>query len=253
MTEHGRIRRVIIAGLLLALTLLLALIPGIGFIPVPTPAGNATIVHIPAIIGGILEGSLVGLVIGLGFGFASLMRATIPAFKDPLVAILPRLFIGLVSAWVFSGFYHASKRTLMAGLTILVVVALVVVALLTGASPGALGWLQGLSETTAGSAAFTWWQGGLIALIMVGLAAGLMVWLQNEDRGIVATALATAVGSLTNTVLVLGMATLRGYFTAGMSLVIALAQGIPEMIVSVVVVVAVVAAVRQFGRRKARL
>jgi len=52
---------------------------------------------------------------------------------------------------------------------------------------------------------------------------------------------------------VLTMATLRGYFTAGMSVIIGLAQGIPEMIISVIVVVAVVAAVRQFGRRKSRL
>ena len=39
------IRRVVVAGLLLAITLLMAFTP-IGFIPMPTPAGSATIAHI---------------------------------------------------------------------------------------------------------------------------------------------------------------------------------------------------------------
>lgn len=252
MYSEKNIRRVIIAGLLLAITLLLAF-TGVGFIPVPTPAANATIVHIPAIVGGILEGSLVGLIIGMGFGFASLMQATIPAFKDPLVAILPRLFIGVAASLVFSAFYRASKRTLYILLGALAVVVLAVVAILTGISPDLLARLKSLSTLTAGMAEFKLWQGLLIAGVTVAIAVGLSFWMWREDTRIVATALAAAAGSLTNTVLVLTMATLRGYFTAGMSLVIGLAQGIPEMVISIIIVVAVVAAVRQFGRRKSRL
>jgi len=252
MYSEKNIRRVIVAGLLLAITLLLAF-TRIGFIPVPTPAANATIVHIPAIVGGILEGSLVGLIIGMGFGFASLIQATIPAFKDPLVAILPRLFIGVVSSLIFSVFYRASKRTLYILLGALAVAVLAIAAILTGISPDLLGRLKSLSTLTAGMAEFKLWQGLLIAGVTLAIAVGLSFWMWREDTRIVATALAAAAGSLTNTVLVLTMATLRGYFTAGMSLVIGLAQGIPEMVVSIIIVVAVVAAVRQFGRRKSRL
>lgn len=252
MYSEKNIRRVIVAGLLLAITLLLAF-TRIGFIPVPTPAANATIVHIPAIVGGILEGSLVGLIIGMGFGFASLIQATIPAFKDPLVAILPRLFIGVVASLIFSVFYRASKRTLYILLGALAVAVLAVAAILTGISPDLLGRLKSLSTLTAGMAEFKLWQGLLIAGVTLAIAVGLSFWMWREDTRIVATALAAAAGSLTNTVLVLTMATLRGYFTAGMSLVIGLAQGIPEMVVSIIIVVAVVAAVRQFGRRKSRL
>jgi uncharacterized membrane protein len=252
MYSEKNIRRVIVAGLLLAITLLLAF-TRIGFIPVPTPAANATIVHIPAIVGGILEGSLVGLIIGMGFGFASLMQATIPAFKDPLVAILPRLFIGVAASLVFSAFYRASKRTLYIVLGALALVVLVVVAILSGISPVLLDKLKSLSTLTAGMAEFKLWQGLLIAGVTVAIAVGLSFWMWRQDTRIVATALAAAVGSLTNTVLVLTMATVRGYFTAGMSLVIGLAQGIPEMVISIIIVVAVVAAVRQFGRSKARL
>ncbi|MHB9032467.1 MAG: ECF transporter S component [Anaerolineae bacterium] len=252
MYSTRNIRRVIVAGLLLAITLLLAF-TRIGLIPVPTPAANATILHIPAIVGGILEGSLVGMVIGLGFGFASFMLATIPAFKDPLVAILPRLFIGVTAALVFSVFYRARKQSLYILIGILTVVVLAVVLILSGLFPSLLARIEALSSATAGLTAFKWWQSVLIAVVTLVMAGGLAFWLHKEDKGIVATALAAAVGSLTNTVLVLGMATIRGYFTAGMSLVIGLAQGIPEMIVSIIVVVAIVAAVRQFGRRKSRL
>jgi len=252
MYDSRNIRRVIIAGLLLAITLLLAF-TRIGFIPVPTPAANATIVHIPAIVGGILEGTWVGMVIGLGFGFASFLQATIPAFKDPLVAIVPRLFIGIVASLVFSSLYRSKKQTLYTVIAALTALVLAVVLVLSGIFPNLLADIRSLSQETAGVTAFKWWQSLIVGCVVVILAFGLIYWLHKEDIGIVATALAAAAGSLTNTVLVLGMATLRGYFTAGMSLMIGLAQGIPEMIVSIIVTVAIVAAVRQFGRRKARL
>src|SRR5215210_1758667 len=91
-----RTRTIVISGLLGAIQILLGL-TGLGFIPLPTGV-NATILHIPAIIAGALEGPIAGLLVGLIFGVFSLVRATNPAFADPLVAILPRLFIGVV-AW----------------------------------------------------------------------------------------------------------------------------------------------------------
>ncbi|HEX7586927.1 MAG TPA: ECF transporter S component, partial [Anaerolineae bacterium] len=53
------VRSIVVAGVLGAIAILLGY-TRLGFIPVPTPAGNATIMHIPAIIGGILEGWPVG-------------------------------------------------------------------------------------------------------------------------------------------------------------------------------------------------
>ncbi|WP_257351655.1 ECF transporter S component [Pseudalkalibacillus decolorationis] len=89
-------RKIVIAGVLGAVAILLG-VTRLGFIPVPTAAGNATIMHVPAIIGGVMQGPFVGLVIGLIFGVSSFLDATIPLFKDPLVAILPRLFIGVTA------------------------------------------------------------------------------------------------------------------------------------------------------------
>lgn len=93
-------RTIVISGLLAAIQILLGL-TGLGFIPLPTGV-NATILHIPAIIAGVLEGPVAGVAVGLIFGLFSFLRATNPAFADPLVAIVPRLFIGLVGWAVFA-------------------------------------------------------------------------------------------------------------------------------------------------------
>ncbi|MHB1293474.1 MAG: ECF transporter S component [Anaerolineae bacterium] len=229
MNEYDRrIRRVITAGLLLAITLLLSL-TRIGFIPVPTPAGNATINHIPAIIGGILEGPLVGLIVGFGFGVASFMSATVPMFKDPMVAVLPRLFIGLVSAWSYAALRRAGRRELTYLLGVLLALLLI------------------FSYQIAGT---TLWVGILVAVLSLAAAIAILLWMRHEDVRIVALAIVAAIGSLTNTVLVLTMATIKGYMAAGVALGVGLTHGIPEAIVSAIVVVAVVAALRQVGRRR---
>lgn len=229
MTTGDRgIRRIVTAGLLLAITLLITF-TGVGMIPVPTPAANATVAHIPAIIGGILEGPLVGLVVGLGFGFASFMRATIPLFKDPLVAILPRLFIGVTSAYAFAGLRRASRRTL----TVMLAVILVVL----------LAFCFEVSKTIA-------WLGPILAVVSLAGAVFLYWWMQREDVQIVALAVVAGVGSLTNTILVLTMAVVRGYLSAEAAWGVGLTHGIPEVIVAAIVTIAVVAAVRQIGRRR---
>jgi uncharacterized membrane protein len=102
------IRNIVIAGVLGAIAILLG-VTRIGYIPVPTAAGNATIMHIPAIIGGIMQGPVVGAIVGLIFGVSSFLNATVPLFKDPLVAILPRLFIGVIAWLVYVGIRKKSE------------------------------------------------------------------------------------------------------------------------------------------------
>lgn len=97
------VRKMTVAGVLGAVSIVMGLVPWLGFIPTPTPAGNATILHVPAILAGIAEGPVVGLFVGLIFGILSFFRSTTPAFADPLVAILPRLFIGVLAAYTYMG------------------------------------------------------------------------------------------------------------------------------------------------------
>jgi uncharacterized membrane protein len=96
-------RQIVIAGIIGGIALFLGA-TRIGFIPVPIPLiGNATIMHIPAIIGGALEGPVVGLLVGAIFGIFSFLNADNPVFLNPIVAIVPRLFIGVVAWAVFVG------------------------------------------------------------------------------------------------------------------------------------------------------
>lgn len=101
--------RLAIAAVLAAITILLGIVPGIGFIPLPNVIGNATTEHIPTILGGILAGPIVGIISGLIFGLTSFLRASNPLFKDPTVSILPRLFIGLVAWAVFAALVRFNR------------------------------------------------------------------------------------------------------------------------------------------------
>jgi len=92
------VRQIVVAGILGGIAIFLGATQ-LGFIPVPNLSGNATIMHVPAILGGALEGPVVGVIAGGIFGIFSFVQAEVPFFRDPLVSILPRLFIGVV-AWI---------------------------------------------------------------------------------------------------------------------------------------------------------
>lgn len=91
-------RRIVTAGVLGAIAIVLG-VTRLGFIPVPNATGNATIMHIPAIIGGVLEGPVVGILTGGIFGIFSMLQDTTGLFSNPLVSVVPRLLIGLI-AWL---------------------------------------------------------------------------------------------------------------------------------------------------------
>jgi len=110
-------RQVVVAGIIGGIALFLGA-TRLGFIPVPIPLiGNATIMHIPAVVGGALEGPVVGLLAGLIFGVFSFLYADSPIFANPLIAILPRLLIGVVAWAVFIGLrrYSVDLASVAAG------------------------------------------------------------------------------------------------------------------------------------------
>ncbi len=95
--------RMVIAAMLSAITVLLVFTP-IGMIPLPPPLPAVTMVHIPVILAALVEGPLVGLMVGLVFGLCSLLRAWENGmvgltlfFRNPLVSVLPRLLIPLAA------------------------------------------------------------------------------------------------------------------------------------------------------------
>lgn len=112
------VRKMAVIGVLAAISIMLSMTP-LGFIPIGPL--NLTIMHIPVIIGAVLEGPLVGIIVGLIFGFTSLLRAiTMPtitnfALINPLVSILPRVLIGIVAYYVYKLTIKLTKNALVSG------------------------------------------------------------------------------------------------------------------------------------------
>jgi uncharacterized membrane protein len=178
---NDKVRKIVIAGAMGAISVFLGA-TRLGFIPYFSGA-SLTIMHVPVIIGAILEGPLVGSAIGLIFGIFSLLQAAIaptgPAdvwFVNPLVSIIPRLAIGPI-AWLV---YRALRR---------------------------------MSEAPA--------------VIASGIA-----------------------GSLTNTVLVLGVIGGLGLLPWPVIGTIAVANGLPEAALAAILTFAVVASWKRIGTRR---
>ncbi|HHE72532.1 MAG TPA: ECF transporter S component [Chloroflexi bacterium] len=230
----GRTRRIVIAGALGAVAALLGW-TRVGFIPWFSGA-SLTIMHVPVIIGAVLEGPWVGVAIGFIFGAFSLLQAAIaptgPAdvwFTNPLLAVVPRLLIG-PAAWLASVILEKRPRW---GMLIAVLVGpLFVVSLLQ-----ILGYQLWLAA---------------LLLVLENLLLAAFLWQMGQQRPEVAWVGAGVIGSLTNTVAVLGMIGVLGYLPWAALPPIALVNGLPEAIVSGVITAAVVAGWRRvrIGSRK---
>lgn len=102
--SRQNVRKMVIVAMLSGICLFLGL-TGLGFIPLPL--FKLTILHLPVIIGAIIEGPVVGASIGLIFGLFSIYQNITaptpmsPFFYNPLVSILPRVLIGIVSYYVY--------------------------------------------------------------------------------------------------------------------------------------------------------
>ena len=139
---QDRTRKIVITGVLGAIAVLLGL-TRLGFIPWFSGA-SLTIMHVPVIIGAVLEGPLVGLGIGLIFGVFSLIQAAVaptgPAdvwFTNPLLSVLPRLFIGPI-AWLV---WNSLKKWPPLGLVVTGIVGSLVNTILVLGMIGVLGFL----------------------------------------------------------------------------------------------------------------
>jgi len=172
MKEQKTTRKIVVTGLMAAIAVVLGWTHW-GFIPWFGGAA-LTIMHVPAIIAALIAGPVSGMVVGAVFGVFSMLQAALAPtgptdvwFTNPLLAVLPRLFIG-PCAWLVG---RALKR----------------------------------------------WPA--VALVLAGAA-----------------------GSLTNTILVLGMIGILGLMPWELLAPLAVVNGLPEMLASAIITSAVVAA-----------
>ena len=102
--SRQNVRKMVIVAMLSGICLFLGL-TGLGFIPLPL--FKLTILHLPVIIGAIIEGPVVGASIGLIFGLFSIYQNITaptpmsPFFYNPLVSVVPRVLIGIISYYVY--------------------------------------------------------------------------------------------------------------------------------------------------------
>jgi len=233
------VRKIVVAGALSAVAILLGATRW-GFIPWFAGA-SLTIMHVPVIIGAVLEGPVVGLVIGFLFGLFSLIQAAVAPtgpvdtwFVNPLLSIVPRLFIGPVAWLVYRAFCSAGREaSLIVGGLFLGLVA-------------AFSYTLGAENPAVGLA---------IAGLGLGLVAALLYRAFSESAETLALSVAGIAGSLTNTGLVLTVIGLLGHLPWAAIPPIALANGLPEAVVAAVITLAVVAAWLgiERGREGARL
>lgn len=243
------VKRLTIVGVLGAISAVLGMTP-IGFIPVgPT---SATIMHIPVIIGAILEGPVVGMLVGLIFGIFSLIRAITaptvisPVFYNPLVSILPRVLIGLTAYYSFILFKKLDKK-----ISVITLAAVWISSILYLGNS----FVNQISQYGAGSVGL--WEVILSGLLIVAsLSIGYFSYNKFKKQAI-EVVLSAAIGTLTNTVGVLGMIYIFygkwfvekvGGDTALVGKVImgiGVANGIPEVIIAMLIVTSVVMGVRK--------
>ncbi|TJX15564.1 ECF transporter S component [Tissierella creatinini] len=240
MNKRFDVRKLAIIGILGGISTILGLTP-LGFIPIgPT---RATIMHIPVIIGAIMEGPLVGAFVGLIFGLFSIFQAvTNPTpvsfvFLNPLVSVLPRVLIGLFSFYSYDFLRRiGDKKT--RGLLYLIWIGIITYL------------IYGIYQNIINKGSI-WYIIINIGLMVLTIALFYFTMIKYK-KGSFDLIISSVVGTLTNTLGVLTMI----YILFGERFVEALGQdpslakkiiygigitnGIPEAIIAIIIVTAVV-------------
>lgn len=119
MKTLSKTQRMVMTGAMTAIIILMSAVPYLGYIPLGFM--NATIIHVPVIIGAIILGPKSGAFLGLVFGLTSLIKNTLepnltsfvfsPFYSiggvggniwSLVICLVPRILIGIVAYYVFT-------------------------------------------------------------------------------------------------------------------------------------------------------
>lgn len=137
--KQKNMKRFTMLALFIAIEIVMALIPFLGYIPMG--AINATTLHIPVIIAGILLGKKEGAILGFVFGLTSMMKNTFEptatsfvfspfisiggisgGWQSLLIALIPRILIGYSSGLIYE--YLRVKKQKLKDSTVMIIAAL---------------------------------------------------------------------------------------------------------------------------------
>lgn len=240
-------RKLVTAAMLGAITIVLSLTP-LGLIPLGFI--NATTMHIPVIIGAIAEGPVVGALVGLIFGVSSLLNALLRnpspvsfVFYNPLISVLPRVLIGITSYYAYKACQNIGDKKLKNLSKILwIAISICLIYLL----------YKNISE---GKSLLNI----IFVIILLALVIGLFMYSRKSKKDF-PIAIGAFVGSMTNTILVLGgiyliyaesyVKTLGLPMDSARSAIlgVTITSGIPEAILSVILSTAVIKALKSSRR-----
>ena len=219
--RNSKTNELVLTGLFTAIIIIMAFTP-LGYIPLVVI--NATIIHIPVILGSLFCGPKKGAFLGFVFGFTSCLKATIVGgtlssfvfspvlaaslvgtsgiFKSLFIAFVPRILVGVIPYFVYIGIKKvlASEKKNLWG-TVLNVLMSVFLAF------GVYAFLGKMSESLSQAAA-----------LGIGIAVGAVVFIVVEAvfirkstqvipfvyAGVAGYVYAGVTGALTNTLLVMG-------------------------------------------------
>lgn len=203
----------VLTGLFTAIIIIMAFTP-LGYIPLVVI--NATIIHIPVILGSLFCGPKKGAFLGFVFGFTSCLKETIVGgtlssfvfspvlaaslvgtsgiFKSLFIAFVPRILVGVIPYFVYIGIKKvlASEKKNLWG-TVLNVLMSAFLAF------GVYAFLGKMSESLSQAAA-----------LGIGIAVGAVVFIVVEavfirkSTQVIPFVYAGVAGAMTNTLLVMG-------------------------------------------------
>lgn len=122
MNTVNKTRDMVTMAAIMAIMMIMTVVPVLGYIPLGFM--NATIIHIPVIVGAILLGPKKGAALGLFFGFTSMWKNTVlmpnltsfvftpfltmpdggsGGIRSVIVCLIPRMLIGVVGYYVYRG------------------------------------------------------------------------------------------------------------------------------------------------------
>lgn len=179
-------------GILGAIVIMLGLTP-LGFIPLGVL--TITSLHIPVIIAGILEGPVVGGLVGLIFGFFSLFNAmTRPTpisfvFYNPLISIMPRILIGVVTGLVYKALKDKENNKLRLFMNIFWTIVVIILGYVTVKS-----FIENVDLVNK-----------VFSIIFLLIACVMLYLSIKNKKANFAIAVSSFMGTLTNSGLVLGL------------------------------------------------
>ncbi|WP_296142008.1 ECF transporter S component [uncultured Anaerococcus sp.] len=183
-------RKLTTAAVLGAITIVLGLTP-LGLIPLGII--NATTMHIPVIIAAIVEGPVVGGLVGLIFGVFSLINAVIRptpisfVFYNPLISVIPRILIGITSYYAYTSVKKFDDKNLKTASKILWSLLLIFLAFI----------LYKNIKNRASKVNI------ILVIILIIVCLGLFYYSNKTATKDFPIAIGAFVGSMTNTILVL--------------------------------------------------